>query len=157
MADKKTTSIDFKGGLGQLENTLDLYFGKKAPALPKDIKEIIVKLSPYLVALMLILSLPAILAVLGISAFFMPVSYGFGLHYGFNYTLGIIFLVISVVISALALPGLFKRAQSAWRLMFYSSLVSLVQNLVSFNWGALIIGGLVSFYILFQVREYYKN
>lgn len=157
MVSKTTNTTDFKSSLGQLEGTLDLYFGQKAPNLPKDIKEIIVKLSPYLVALMLLLSLPAILAVLGISALFAPVSYGLGLNYGFNYTLGIIFLVVSVVISALALPGLFKRTKASWRLMFYSSIINLVHSLVTFSWGTLLIGGAISFYILFQVREYYKN
>ena len=39
-----------------------------------------------------------------------------------------------------ALPGLFNRKMSGWRLLFYSQLVSIVYNLLSGN----IIGGLLS-------------
>jgi len=55
-----------------------------------------------------------------------------------------------------ALPGLFKRKLSAWRLMYYSSLVGVLQALLAVNLGGLIIGATLSFYCLFQIKPLYK-
>jgi len=65
-------------------------------------------------------------------------------------------LAISVVLEFLAVPGLFKKTRQGWNFVYYSALVSVLYSLVSFNLGGLIIGALISFYILFQVRTYYK-
>jgi len=40
--------------------------------------------------------------------------------------------------------------------MFYASLLGAVQNAVSFNLGGLVVGTLLSLYILFQIKSYYK-
>lgn len=155
------TSGNVKATLGSLEETLDLYFGKKAPALPKDIKEILVKLAPYLAILGVVLSIPAILAVLGIGAIFAPFGMMGGwmtgrVFWGAGYYINMAFLIVMVILEALAISGLMKRTKAGWNYMFYASLVNILQNAVSFNLGGLIIGGVISFYLLFQVREYYK-
>lgn len=147
---------NLKGSFNQLESTLDLYFVKKAPALPANIKELIVKFGPYLVLLSIIVSLPAILTLLGLGAFLMPFGYGAGAGYGLNYTISILFLLVNVVMMALALPGLFKRTLSSWRLLFYASLLSIVSSLVSFNFVGALINAVISFYFLFQIKSYYK-
>ncbi len=146
----------FQGTLSQLEKTLDVYFGQKAPALPKNIREILVKIAPYLVLIGVIFSIPAVLALLGLGAIFTPLSLGLGVRYGYGYILGIVFLIVSLVLSVMALPGLFKRQRRAWQLMFYSSLLSAVHSLLILSLGSLIIGTLLSWYILFQVKSLYK-
>lgn len=142
--------------LTQLEETLDLYFGKKAPALPTAWKEVIVKFAPWLTLFFLILSLPALLAVFGIGALLSPFSFLGGANGGVTYLVSMVLLAVSVVLEALAVPGLFKRSKSGWKFIFYSTLVSLLSNVVSFNLGGIVIGGLISFYILFQIKSYYK-
>jgi len=62
-----------------------------------------------------------------------------------------------IVLELIALPGLFKRKESAWRLMFYSTLLSLVQQLFRFDIVGLAIGGAIGFYILFQVKSKYSK
>ena len=152
----KTEKTDFKSAISSLESTLETYLIDKAPGIPGNIKEIIVKFSPWLALIFFVLSLPAILFALGIGTIFTPFSYLGGLRAGMSYTIGMIFTAAILVIEAMAIPGLFKRSLSAWKLLFYASLLSGIQALISFNLGGLIIGMGLSLYVLFQVKSYYK-
>ena len=143
--------------LTKLETELEKIFVGKLPALPTNIKEVIVKLAPYLVLFSMLMLSPLILAALGLSAAFLPFSYLGGLHMGFSYSLGLIFTLGQIILELLAIPGLFKRQLSAWRLVFYSTLIYLVGQLISFNLGSVIIGGAISFYFLFQVKSQYTK
>jgi len=148
---------DVGSALGQLENTLEMYLVKKAPFnLPDNIKEIIVKFAPWITLILLVLALPGILLILGLGTVLMPVSYLGGVRAGAGFSIAMIFTVITLVLEVVALPGLFKRSIKAWRLVYYASLVSALENLISFNLGGLIIGTLISLYILFQVKEKYN-
>lgn len=143
--------------LTQIEEKLNLYFGKKAPAMPENIKELIVKYSPYLAVAVLIFALPAILFAFGISTFAMPFAYVGGFHRGFSFSFIALISLIALVFEVMAIPGLFKRTKKSWQYMFYASLISLLSSLLSLDLGSIIIGGAISFYILFQIRSYYKN
>jgi hypothetical protein len=145
-----------KGYFSQLENLLSEYLVKKAPAIPANIKEVIVKFAPWVTLVIFIITLPIVLAVFGLGAFFAPFSFLGGVTAGTNYILTIILSGIQLVLEGMAIPGLFQRSRGAWNLVFYSSLVGAVQNIVTFNLGGLIIGTLLSLYILFQVRDLYK-
>lgn len=147
---------NLNSSLSQLEQTLDLYFRQKAPALPPGVKEFIVKIAPWLVLLGVIISIPAILALFGLSALIAPVAMMGGANQGITYLISMGFLGVSVIFDALAIPGLFKRAKQGWNFVFYASLLSLAQSAVSLQLVSLIVGALISFYILFQIREYYK-
>ena len=75
---------------------------------------------------------------------------------GIGYLINVIFLAVMIVLEALSISPLFKRSKTGWNLLYYSTLLGAVQNLLSFNLGGLIIGTLLSLYLLFQVKEYYK-
>ena|SRR3990167_1203147 len=152
----ETKGTDYKSYLKKLEDTLELYLVKKAPALPAGAKEIIVKIAPWITLVVLILTLPLILAVLGLGALLAPLSFLGGVTTGTGYIVTLIFSGAQLVLEGLAIPGLFKRSKGAWNLVFYASLIGAVQNIVTFNVGGLLIGSLLSLYILFQIREYYK-
>lgn len=164
MSEKSSqTKSDVKGILSQLEALLDEYMVTKAPfALPEQVKEFIVKVSPYLVIVFAVMALPLILAALGLTAIFSPFAmmggYHYGLGWGFSATVGLAISVITIIMEIVAVPGLFKRTKSAWRLLFYTSIVSLIGTIISFS-GILsgIIGALIGWYILFQVKELYTN
>ena len=143
-----------KGTLGQLEDVLNEYFGKKAPALPANIKEILVKLAPYLTILGVILWGGGILGVLGMGV--VPYGAAWMMGVGYRYYLGIAFMLVTVVLEALAIPGLLARKKQGWNWIYYSVLVNMVYMLVSFNIVGLLIGTLIGMYVLFQVRTYYK-
>ncbi len=147
-----------KEHLNQLETWLDQYLVKKAPALPKGGKEFIVKIAPWLVIVGAVLSIPAIFAIFGVTSMMSaaPGGTAVAVALGPTYYLSIILLIVVIVMELFALPGLFARTKSGWNLVFYATLISAVSSLVSMNLGALIIGTLLSLYLLFQVREYYK-
>ena len=149
-------STGYKTYLKQLEDLLHEYLVKKAPALPSNIKDAIVKFAPWATLVIFILTLPAILLVFGFGALMAPFSFMGGLTAGTNYILTFVFSAIQMVLEAMAIPGLFKNSRSAWNLVFYATLVGVLHNVVTFNLGSLIIGSLLSLFILFQVREYYK-
>lgn len=141
--------------LSKLETTLNLYFGKKAPPMPENIKEFIVKYGPYLSVIVLIMALPAILLALGLTGFMMPFAYTRSFRSVFS--ISTLISLVAMVLEIIALPGLFKRAKKSWTYMYYASLVTLLGSLLSLNLSSLIIGGAISFYVLFQIRSYYKN
>ena len=158
---KKGSNADLGSILKTIEDNLDLYLGKKAPQLPESGKEILVKIAPYLALIGVIIGIPAVLAILGMGAFLAPIGIVGGIAsgqplWGFSFILNIIFLIVNLVLEALAIPGLFKRAKSGWQYLYYAALIGAVYNLITFNIGGLIIGGLLSMYLLFQVRSFYK-
>ena len=149
-------SSDYKGYLKQLEDFLHEYLVKKAPAIPPNIKNAIVKFAPWATLVIFIITLPIVLAVFGLGAFFAPFSFLGGVTAGTNYILTIVLSGIQLVLEGMAIPGLFQKSRGAWNLVYYSALVGAVQNIATFNLGGLVIGTLLSLYILLQVREHYK-
>ncbi len=154
---------DAKGVLSQLEAILDEYMVTKAPfALPQEVKEFIVKVSPYLVIIFAVMALPIIFAAFGLTAILSPFAmmggYRYGFGWGFGATIGLVFSVITFIIEIIAVPGLFKRTKGAWTLLFYASIVSLIGSIISLT-GIVsgLIGAVIGWYILFQVKELYQN
>ena len=148
---------DFKSLMSQLDGFLTEYLTKKAPQLPTNAREIIVKYSPYISILVLVITLPAVLAIFGLAALVTPFAYLGGFNAGFSLSIASIVLLVSVVVEALAIPGLFGRKKSAWNLMYYYSLITLLYNICDFHLINGLISAIISLYILFQIRSYYKN
>ncbi len=137
---------------------LDLYLVKKAPfQLPANVKEFIVKFGPWITLVLMLLALPIILVALGLSAVLLPmVGAAAGVNTGIMATVSLLFAIAALVLEAIALPGLFKRSKVGWNFVFYSVLVTAVGDLITFEIFGLIISTLISLYILFQIRSYYK-
>ena len=159
MADTKGP-VGSKASFNKLEETLNEYLAKKAPALPENVKETLVSFGPYLAIIGIVISIPAILALLGLGALggsfsaFMGPAYG--MRYGFGYIVGLVGSVVTIVLEAMAIQGLFKRSMGAWRLMYYSSLVTILSGILQGSVFGAIIGGIISLYILFQLKSKYK-
>ena len=145
--------------LATLEDTLDLYFGQKAPPMPLNVKELFVRFAPWVTLVLLIITLPAVLIALGLGALAAPLAFlvgpGYGVSYGVTYTLAMIILGVSVLLEALSIPGLFKRSRQGWRFAYYAVLVNVVGSLIGFNFVGAIVSAVVGFYILFQVKPLY--
>ena len=131
---------------------LDFYLVQKAPfQIPDDAKEWIVKFSPWIAVVLLVITLPAVLLALGLGTALVP----FGVVVpGFAYVW--ILLLAHVVLLVLALPGLFARKMSSWKLVFYARIVSIVSSLLSGAIVSAVLGGLISLYVLFQVRDKFR-
>lgn len=152
-----TEPTSMKENLGQLEKVLDEYLVKKAPALPANVKDILVKFAPYLAILGVIVAIPAVLTLFGLSAFLsaIPLTAAAMAKTGFSYYLAVIFLLITVVLEALAIPGLLAKTKKGWNLLYYSTLINAVYSLLSVNIGGLLLGTVLGLYLLFQVKSYY--
>ena len=134
--------------------TLEYYFVTKAPfQIPANVKEIIVKFGPWLIALVLLGSVPLIFALSGLStsSFFYTSYYMAG-----GWSLFLIFPALTFVLEIIALPGLFGRKMFGWNMIFYAVIVSFVGGVISGN----VIGGIffaiIGLYVLFQIRSYYN-
>ncbi len=131
---------------------LDFYLVQKAPfQIPNDAKEWIVKFSPWIAVVLLVITLPAVLFALGLGAALVP----FGMVVpGFAYVW--ILLLAHVVLLVLALPGLFARKMSGWKLVFYARILSIVSSLLAGAIVSAVLGGLISLYVLFQIRDKFR-
>lgn len=133
---------------------LNFYLVTKAPIqIPDAGREAIVRYGPWFLVVVLVITLPAALFVLGLGAIIAPFA---GVNYATGFGLASIGLLATFALEIAALPGLFARKMSGWTLLFYGRLVSVVFSLLTLNVIAAIVGGLISLYILFQVRPLYK-
>jgi len=141
-----------------LMGMLDYYLVKKAPfQIPESAREWIVKFGPWIDLVLLIIFLPTLLALFGLSSMLLPYAALAGVTYSTWYWVGIVVLVGQLILQVAALPGLFARKMSGWTLLFYSQVVSLVYSVVSGNIISAIIGAIIGFYVLFQIREKYTK
>lgn len=161
MLDKRSstvyhTDMDY---IKQLEKALDDYFGKKAPALPQNIKEIIVKIAPYLAIISVIMTIPAILLIFGLGSLATTLAPLGGIPSVATLPtmwLSMLLLIPVVILEAMAIPGLFARSSKAWQYMFWAQIVSVISSLVQFNIIGALISAIIGFYLLFQVKSLYK-
>jgi hypothetical protein len=138
------------------ELKLEEIFGKKAPAMPANIKEMIVKYGPYITLVILVMAAVPLLGIIGLGAVAAPFALMGGVGEFTGFSLSMITLVVTLVLEVMALPFLFKRQMKGWRFMLYSTLVSAVSALLSFNLGSLVIGTGIGLYILYQIKPLYK-
>jgi hypothetical protein len=152
----KTEKKDWKTMLIDLEKKLEKFFNGKFPSLPEKAKEVIVKFGPYLMIVTLLITIPATLALIGFGAVATPFALVGNFQNEAGLILSIVFGIIIIVLQILALPALFNRRMKGWKILFYASLINVVFNLLSLNLINLIINAGISWYILFQVKSYYK-
>lgn len=138
-----------------LMETLEYYFVTKAPfQIPANIKEWIVKFTPWINVIFLLTIVPMALAIIGLGSVFSFYAGSYFYHTGWG--IYNIISLVTLVLGIMALPGLFKRAMSGWRLTFYEIILSFVGSLF---YGSIIgglIGLIIGWYFLFQIKSYYK-
>jgi hypothetical protein len=147
---------------------LDFYLAKKAPQLPVGVKEFLVKIFPYLSLLGVILStifvIIGVVAALGLGALSVTLGAlnGSGLNTGAGFFISALFSIAQLVLSIMALPGLFAKKVKGWTYSYYGIYLSAAGSLVSavlfrsFDIVSPIIGFAIGAYFLFQLRKYYK-
>ena len=142
--------------LSSLDETFENYFVKKAPALPQDIKEVIVKFGPWITLVLGLMSIPVILPLIGLGAVLSPVAAMMGARYGMTYNISLVLTLISTVLMFISIPNLLKRSMAGWNMLFYSVLVGFLASLFSYNFLGALISGVISLYILYQIKSMYK-
>jgi Na+/melibiose symporter-like transporter len=127
-------------------------FLKKAPPLPKNIQEGLVKILPWLVLIFSLLALPGIIAGLGLSTT-VPFWVLNGTRH-INLLFGFLISFIQVAVGLLAVPHLLQKAKKGWILLYYALLLSLLSSAFYFS-GIGIIMTIVFLYFLYQLKENY--
>lgn len=138
-----------------LINMMQEWFDK-LPALPKNVNEVIVKITPWIAIIFGVLGILSSIALFGvttISAPFLAMG-GQASTVGGGMITAILALISSVLMVA-AFPGLRKNKMGGWTLLFYAEVVSVVSSVVMLSVGGLV-GNLIGFYLLFQIKSFYK-
>lgn len=129
----------------------------KFPPLPVNAKEVIVKIAPWLAIIFGILGVIAGIGATGLLTVLSPlVALGGGVGVAVGSMVGAILAIVSSALMIVAFPGLRDRKANGWKMSFYSQLVSVVSSVVALNLFGAVIGALIGFYILFQIKSYYK-
>lgn len=157
----------FSGPLAGFEKWLYETVYEKVPyKLPANVREWIVKYGPWITLVLGLLFLPVLFTVFAVSTYVATVYTAYvAPTVGPMYYIGILVLAVQVVVMFVSIPALLKRKRLGWQLLFYSNTLSLVYSIFNtfsygyFNFGTLIggiIGAAISFYVIFQIRSYYK-
>lgn len=137
-----------------LENELEPIFLGKFPPFPENVKEFLVKYGPYVMLVGAIFTLFGLLAAFGIGTAALGVgmiAYGGG----FNMYVGLLIATVIMVMYLMAFSPLRARKRAGWNLLYYALILSLISNLLQLALFAFIIGGVLGFWVLFQIREKY--
>lgn len=151
-------------GSALLESQFVDLFKKVTIEIPESGKQTLVKIIPWIDLVLLILLLPAVLAIFALGSLIGGLAVATGVSTGPIYWLALLFLVVQVGLMAAALPWLFKLRRIGWVLMYYGTLIGIVYNL--FDWVRTpaaffgLVWGLgvsaVSLWLIFQVRDHYR-
>lgn len=128
---------------------------KKLPPLPTNAVDVLFKITPWLALIFGILGVLTGLAGFGILTAFAPFAVAGGVSgYGLGF-IAAIGLGVSSLMMLLAFPGLRAGKMSGWTMLFWSEVVNVVASLVGFSLGS-VIGAIIAFYILFQIKPKFK-
>lgn len=141
----------------------------KAPTLPDSSREALVDLWPWIALIFGVLQLLAagvLVRLLRLTATVGPISGALVISGTERVAIyvGIAVLIIDAVILLLAFPKLRWRSRRGWELLFLGSLLNFGYTIISFfihSRGILpavfgLLGSVVGFYLLYQVRGAYK-
>jgi branched-subunit amino acid transport protein len=70
--------------------------------------------------------------------------------------LSIIVLIPVAILEIMAIPGLFAKKAAGWKYMYWAQLVTVVSSLLQLNIIGALISFVIGFYILFQIKSFYK-
>lgn len=130
---------------------------EKFPHLPEGGRKFIVDISPYIALVFGVLGVIGLLGASGMGMFMLLATFGMALPLMIHIVLGL----VSAVLLLLAFTGLKAHTKKGWNFVFYSQVVSIAGGVVGLATGmgglvGTIIGALIGFYILFEIRTYYK-
>lgn len=138
----------------QIVSSMEDFF-KKFPQLPANIREVLVQIAPWIALIFGILGVVAGLGAIGVS----PVAVMGGVGNSMFLLVSGVLTIVSSVLMLMAFPKLQKHQYAGWRFLFWSEVVSVVASLLGITAASIIgavIGALIGFYLLFQIKSYYK-
>lgn len=178
MAEDTTTKTveEAQKRLTGLEKWLDTIFGKKFPVqLPKDIRDTLVKIAPWLALVGGVIGLAAswgfwrsghaVNQLVNWANQFSTALGGEAVtnRLGFMWYVSLVVMVVQSLLMLAAYGGLKEQKKIGWNLLFYSSLVSVVLAVAYlftsgygfFSFVGSLIGTAIGMFLLFQIRGHY--
>lgn len=132
----------------------------KLPALPKGASDFIVNIAPWLSLIFGVLSILVGVSAFGFLAVLSPFAAVSGAGaYAITGLLSSVVLLVEGVIMVVAFPSLKNRAMKGWNLLFWSLVLSVVSSVLSLNvYGVVqsVVGALIGYYFLYQMKSYYR-
>ena len=132
----------------------------KLPVLPRGATDFIVNVAPWLSLIFGVLSILVGVSAFGFLAVLSPFAAVAGAGaYAITGLLSSLVLLVQGVIMIVAFPSLKKRGQRGWNLMFWSLVLSIVSSVLSLSVFGIIqsvVGALIGYYFLYQIKSYYK-
>ncbi len=135
----------------------DIY--AKVPSLPGNIREILVKIAPWLSLIFGVLMVLTGVGGLGVLTALSPFVAAYAGGMSVFFLVSSIVVILQGVLMLLAFSPLKKRVVRGWNLLLWSEVLAVLSSVVTLSVGSVIgalIGAAISFYFLFQMRSYYK-
>lgn len=134
---------------------------KSLPKLPKGFTDFLVTVTPWLSLVfgVFLLVIVGLLGAVGLIASFAAAVVGLAPQYVIVMILTLALAVVQGLLMVLAFKPTQNREMVGWRLLAYVELLSAVSAILTLNVGGIIWGLLwtaVGFYLLFQIKHYYK-
>lgn len=130
--------------------TLEKFYNQ-APNLHENAREVLVKIAPWLSLIAGIVGIVVGLGALGLS----PLALLGGINASFVVLATGVATIVASGLMLMAYPKLVKRQYKGWELLFWSETVNVISAVLSLSIGS-ILGVLIGFYLLFQIKSYYK-
>lgn len=155
-----------KESMNALESWMAPLF-EKLPHLPEGGRKFLVTIAPWYALIFGVLGMTALLGLLALlgmgSAMGGLGAYGMGVGYGVGDSLVmLLFGIASSLLLLMAFKGLKAGQKGGWNFLFYAEVVSVAGSVVAVvmtgGYGILgtVIGALIGFYLIFEVRSHYK-
>ena len=139
----------------KLENLFHTYLYEQAPPMPPEARQTIMRYLPWAVIFIIVLQISSIVSFFQLTSLFVALGYIYTLGWGPLGYIGIMLLVFAVIFEITALPELFKHTKKGWQFLYYAILIGMVNDILSLNILNALFVGVISLYILFQIRELY--
>ena len=138
------------------QDMMEEWFGK-LPNLPKGGRDVLVKIAPWVALVFGILGVLVGLGGLGILSVLSPMMLlGSGVGATTGGLLSVAISLVSSVLLVVAFPGLRARKMQGWNMLFWSEVAAVVSSLVALSLVGAVVGAAIGFYLLYQVKSYYK-
>ncbi len=138
------------------QDMMEEWFGK-LPMLPKGGRDVLVKVAPWVALIFGVLGVLVGLGGLGLLSVLSPMMLlGSGMSNTAGSLLSVAVSLVSSVLLLLAFPGLKKRKMQGWNMLFWSEVAAFVSSLVALSIVGGVIGAAIGFYLLYQIKSYYK-
>ena len=132
----------------------------KIPALPKSWKDVLVNFAPWLSLLGGIILVFGAFSLLGLGSVLSPFAMIAGAgSFAILWLIAAAFLLVGGIMELVAISPLKARKEKGWNLLFYALILNALSSIVRFNVSDIvsaIIGFLIGYYFLYQVKSYYK-